>query len=339
MKKIGAIIKWTLVGFLSLVVMVQISEGALLSALCAAGAAVLFFPSLTNRVQTRLPWLRFTWVKVGIGVILFFMMAAFSPSETSTSQATLLPSPSPSVSPSSSISPTPVGLAEATVPSPVTQQAIVTKVIDGDTIDVSFEGKTQRVRVIGINTPETVDPRKSVECFGEKASTMSKEYLNGQTVWLEADPSQGNQDKYQRLLRYVWTDDASVDYGKVMIATGFAYEYTYDTPYKYLTEYKQAQQMAETNKNGLWADDACLATTSPTAKPKATSNPTTLQKSTSPKPQNGPSCSGPDLDCGDFSTHAQAQAFFDSCGFTATNDPMKLDSTGVGDGVACESLP
>lgn len=50
------------------------------------------------------------------------------------------------------------------------------------------------------------------------------------------------------------------------------------------------------------------------------------------------SCTGPDLDCSDFSTHQEAQDFFDCCGFTADNDPMKLDSLGVGDGVACESI-
>lgn len=51
------------------------------------------------------------------------------------------------------------------------------------------------------------------------------------------------------------------------------------------------------------------------------------------------SCTGPDLDCPDFSTHAEAQAFFESCGFSATNDPMRLDSQGVGDGIACVNLP
>ncbi len=51
------------------------------------------------------------------------------------------------------------------------------------------------------------------------------------------------------------------------------------------------------------------------------------------------SCSSPDRDCEDFSTHSEAQEFFECCGFTETNDPMKLDSLGTGDGVACESLP
>lgn len=215
------------------------------------------------------------------------------------------------------------------------QEAKVVKVIDGDTINVSFNGKTETVRFIGINSPETVDPRKPVECFGEKASAVAKENLTGETIWLESDPSQSDRDKYNRLLRYVWTDEGFVDFGKVMIATGFAYEYTYDIPYKYQKEYKQAQKEAEEGKKGLWADSACPEPTiKPTAKP--------IQPSSNSGSDSGVckySCSGPDKDCPDFSTHDEAQAFFNCCGFTATNDPMKLDSVGVGDGIACESLP
>lgn len=231
-------------------------------------------------------------------------------------------------------SPTPTeSTSSATSPEPSNRtKAKVVKVVDGDTMDFSWDGKTERIRVIGINTPETVDPRKSVECFGQEASKQAKLYLEtGMEVELEADPTQGERDKYQRLLRYVWTDDGSVDFGKVMISLGYAYEYTYNTPYKYQAIYKQAQKEAEAGKKGLWADGACSATPKPTSKPVT---------STSGSSYSGSySCSGPDRDCSDFSTHAQAQAFFDGCGFTATNDPMKLDSVGVGDGVACETLP
>src|SRR3972149_1255059 len=222
------------------------------------------------------------------------------------------------------------------------QEAKVVSVVDGDTIKVSFDGKTETIRFIGVNTPETVDPRKPVECVGERASAVAKENLNGETVWLEADPTQGERDKYNRLLRFVWTDDATVDFGKVMIATGFAYEYPYNTPYKYQAIYKQAQKEAEQGKKGLWADNACpVATAKPTVKP--TVAPTQSTSTNQPPANQGGgackySCSSPDRDCSDFSSHAEAQAFFNCCGFTATNDPMKLDSVGVGDGVACESI-
>lgn len=218
------------------------------------------------------------------------------------------------------------------------QEAKVTRVIDGDTIEVSLNGKIETIRFIGVNTPETIDPRKPVECFGERASTVAKENLNGEIVWLEADPTQGERDKYSRLLRFVWTDDATVDFGKVMIATGFAYEYTYNTLYKYQAEYKQAQKEAEQGKKGLWADNAC-----PTATTKPATQPTSAPTQSSGTTTSGGgackySCTSPDRDCSDFSSHAEAQAFFNCCGFTAENDPMKLDSVGVGDGVACESI-
>lgn len=222
------------------------------------------------------------------------------------------------------------------------QEVTVFKVVDGDTIKASIDGKMETIRIIGINSPETVDPRKTVECFGERASVIAKENLNGKIVWLEADQTQGERDKYNRLLRYVWIDDSVVDFGKVMVATGFAYEYTFGVPYKYQTEYKQAQAEAEKNKKGLWADDACpLPTIQPTVRPILEG---TIVPSPSPTSYQMPvtrackySCSSPDRDCSDFSSHAEAQTFFECCGFTATNDPMKLDSVGVGDGIACES--
>ena len=70
----------------------------------------------------------------------------------------------------------------------------VTKVVDGDTIDVEIDGKVERVRLIGINTPETVDPRKPVECFGREASDRAKKVLGGQSVMLEADATQDERD-------------------------------------------------------------------------------------------------------------------------------------------------
>lgn len=273
-----------------------------------------------------------------------WVSAITSPSKTAQKQELVTQTiPTPTTEPQTQtlgvetkIEPSPVATATLKPVELDKQEVKVVKVIDGDTIDVSFNGKTERVRFIGINTPETVDPRKPVECFGERASAVAKENLTGETIQLESDSSQGDRDKYNRLLRYVWTDDGGVDFGKVMIATGFAYEYTYDLPYKYQKEYKQAQKEAEGEKKGLWADDACpVPTTKTTTVPVL--QPTSM--STTGSGACKYSCSSPDRDCADFSTHAEAQTFFNCCGFTATNDPMKLDSVGVGNGVACESLP
>lgn len=132
----------------------------------------------------------------------------------------------------------------------------VTKVVDGDTIDVDINGEIVRLRLIGINTPETVDPRKPVECFGKEASAAAKEILTGKKVRLEADPSQTDRDKYDRLLRYVFLEDGT-NFNELMVVRGYAYEYTYDLPYKYQKEFKAAQKYAEANKKGMWADGVC----------------------------------------------------------------------------------
>lgn len=133
----------------------------------------------------------------------------------------------------------------------------VTKVTDGDTIKVNIDGTIETIRMIGLDTPETVDPRKPVQCFGIEASNKAKELLSGKKVRLESDPTQGNRGKYGRLLRYVWLEDGTL-YNKKMISDGYASEYTYNTPYKYQVEFKQAETEARNAKRGLWADDACL---------------------------------------------------------------------------------
>jgi micrococcal nuclease len=138
------------------------------------------------------------------------------------------------------------------------EQVKVKKVVDGDTIDVILSsGKSSTIRLIGINSPESVDPRKPVECFGKEASQYAKNLMKkGDTVYLKADPTQDDKDKYDRLLRYVWlTDGTSVN--EKMVTDGFAYEFTYDVPYIYQSEYKKAQSHAESAKLGLWADSTC----------------------------------------------------------------------------------
>ncbi len=132
----------------------------------------------------------------------------------------------------------------------------VIKVIDGDTLDVSLEDRTERLRLIGIDTPETVDPRKKVQCFGKEASNKAKELLSGQFVSLESDESQGERDKYKRLLRYVFLPDGT-NFNLYMISEGYAHEYTYDEPYKYQFDFKQAEATARENSKGLWNSGTC----------------------------------------------------------------------------------
>ena len=145
----------------------------------------------------------------------------------------------------------------------------VTKVVDGDTIDIDMDGTTQRIRFIGVNTPETVHPEKAVECFGEEASKYTKEKLTGKEVSIETDDSQDKYDKYNRMLAYVFLDDENINLS--LIKNGYAYEYTYNVPYKYQAEFKAAQKYAEENEKGLWAPNACK-TEEKEVKEKDTSN-------------------------------------------------------------------
>lgn len=131
--------------------------------------------------------------------------------------------------------------------------AEVLRVIDGDTIEVSLNNKKESVRLIGIDAPETVDPRITVESFGKEASDKAKEILDGKTISLESDPTQGNRDKYGRLLRYIFINN--LNFNKFMISEGYVHEYTYQSnPYKYQLEFIAAEKQARENKIGLWAD-------------------------------------------------------------------------------------
>jgi micrococcal nuclease len=132
----------------------------------------------------------------------------------------------------------------------------VLKVVDGDTLDIDYDGVVERVRLIGINTPESVDPRRPVECYGKEASDYAKDILEGEQVKIEFDNSQQRRDQYDRLLAYVYLDDGQM-VNRKMIADGYAYEYTYNTPYKYQSEFKSLQAIAKNLNRGLWAEDTC----------------------------------------------------------------------------------
>jgi len=132
----------------------------------------------------------------------------------------------------------------------------VTRVVDGDTLVVSLGTSTEKVRLLGINTPETVDPRRPVQCFGKEASARMKSLASGQMVHLETDSTQGERDKYGRILAYVYLNDGQM-LNRKMIAEGYAYEYTYLHPYKYQQDFKETLAFARNTKVGLWADGVC----------------------------------------------------------------------------------
>ena len=107
---------------------------------------------------------------------------------------------------------------------PGLQAGTVTNVVDGDTIDVQLAGNIERLRLIGMDTPETKDPRTPVQCFGREASARAAVLLDGKTVQIETDASQDTRDRYGRLLAYVWVGGNL--YNLDMITDGYAHEYT-----------------------------------------------------------------------------------------------------------------
>jgi micrococcal nuclease len=138
------------------------------------------------------------------------------------------------------------------------EQGVVERAVDGDTLKVQLGEKTVTVRLLGINTPESVDPRKPVECFGKEASAFTETLTAGRTVTLEADPSQDSVDKYGRLLRYAYRDDG-IFINKEIVASGYGFEYTFQTPYAFRDTFKAAERDAKAAGLGLWNERACGA--------------------------------------------------------------------------------
>jgi micrococcal nuclease len=121
----------------------------------------------------------------------------------------------------------------------------VTRVIDGDTIVID---SGEKVRLIGVDTPETVDPKRPDGCFGKNASEFTKSQLLGKSVRLEKDVSE--TDKYKRLLRYVWIND--VMFNELLVRQGYAQVSTYPPDVKYQDKFLAAQKEARNEKIGLW---------------------------------------------------------------------------------------
>ena len=124
----------------------------------------------------------------------------------------------------------------------------VTRVIDGDTIEVMHHGVPTRVRYIGVDTPETVHPSKPVECYGKEASERNKALVSGQSVRLERDIS--DTDRYGRLLRYVYVEDVFVNHA--LVVEGYAHARAYPPDVQYSELFREAEREAREAGRGLW---------------------------------------------------------------------------------------
>lgn len=157
----------------------------------------------------------------------------------------------------------------------------ITRVIDGDTIEIKrLDGKpienvakNIKVRLLGINSPESVDPRRPVECFGKESADYVKSLAQGKVAALEYDFTQSKFDDYGRLLAYVFIKDSGIADKNVkmlneeIIKNGYAYEYTHNYPYKYQAQFKWLEGVAKNNNIGLWSPNTCDGLKTPIAPP------------------------------------------------------------------------
>jgi len=127
------------------------------------------------------------------------------------------------------------------------EQVTIARVIDGDTV-VTLKG--ERIRYIGIDTPETVHPYKDIEFYGQEASNKNKALVEGKTVELEKDISK--TDRYGRTLAYIWLNDEMIN--ATLVREGYAYAYTYPPDVKYSDYFLMLQKQAQDKKKGLWVD-------------------------------------------------------------------------------------
>lgn len=121
---------------------------------------------------------------------------------------------------------------------------------DGDTITVDMNGTNERVRMIGVDTPETQDPRVPVQCFGKAASQFTADLIGTNPVRLEADPTNTNRDRYDRLLRYVYLPDNRLVNAEI-IKAGYGFAYTL-FPFEKSEEFKAYERQAREQNLGLW---------------------------------------------------------------------------------------
>lgn len=143
-------------------------------------------------------------------------------------------------------------------PTPAPGYYKVATFADGDTITVEMNGKQEKVRFIGVDTPEKQHPDKPKQCFSSQASAFTKQKIEeqGGVVRLEADPTGDARDRYGRLLRYVYLQNNTL-LNKELIQTGHGFEYTLFT-FQKKQEFIAAQKQAQDQKQGLWAE--CTAT-------------------------------------------------------------------------------
>jgi micrococcal nuclease len=143
---------------------------------------------------------------------------------------------------------------------------VVTRVVDGDTL--VLDGG-EKVRLIGVDAPETVHPDEPVGRLGRAASAFTRRVAEGRSVRVESDAKSGARDRYGRSLAYVWLSDGTL-LNLELIRQGYGFAYT-RFPFARMDDFRRAEREARAEQRGLWADEAEAA---PATRPSASPAPT-----------------------------------------------------------------
>jgi micrococcal nuclease len=133
----------------------------------------------------------------------------------------------------------------------IPDKRLVVRVVDGDTIVVS---PNEKVRLIGVDTPETVHPNKAVQCFGKDAKEFTRGMVERRTIRLlldESNAARNHKDRYGRTLAYVYFDDGTM-LNAELIRRGYAHAYT-RFPFRHIVEFREMERVARSQAVGLWS--------------------------------------------------------------------------------------
>lgn len=128
----------------------------------------------------------------------------------------------------------------------------VTQFVDGDTLEVDMNGRPEKIRLIGVDTPETHKPKTPVQCYGLAAAAFTKNVIGTQQLRLVSDSLSTDRDRYKRLLRYVYLPDGT-NLNQKIIETGHGFYYPY-FPFTKSDEFALAQKTAQEGSKGLWGN-------------------------------------------------------------------------------------
>lgn len=352
-KSISAI--WAKIGqmVILLIAFILVTANYFLSGILFLIVGLAMIPSIwemwTQKLKTKIP----AGAKTLFLIVMSFIACAcltFT-SSISTLETSLLPSSTPvpvideSTMSSTEDNSNEITAIEATVSGEMKEnleQALVTRIVDGDTVELS-DGR--KVRYIGIDTPEISGTK---ECFGDEAKAKNQALVENKTVSLEKDVSE--TDRYGRLLRYVYVDGQMVN--ELLVAEGYAQASTYQPDVKYQEKLAAAETNARTQGLGLWGTACQLTATptpiptaattvsnfvapvgtvvnsSPTSTAKASVNDTTKIVNEAAATNNGSYECNCDKKCKEISC-AEAQYQLNTCGCSQRD--------GDGDGLACDS--